>query len=102
MRPPVLEVTMKRIAALVLLACLPARVHAIEPFRASDIRIDGLQRISAGTVFTYLPIEKGDTVTNERVQQAVRALYKTGFFTDVQLSRQGDILVISVKERPAI
>jgi outer membrane protein insertion porin family len=93
---------MKRIAALVLLACLTAHTYAMDPFKASDIRIDGLQRISAGTVFTYLPIEKGDNVTSERVQQAVRALYKTGFFTDVQLSRQGDILVITVKERPAI
>ena len=102
MHPQVLEVTMKRIAALVLLACLTAQTYAMDPFKASDIRIDGLQRISAGTVFTYLPIEKGDTVTSERVQQAVRALYKTGFFTDVQLSRQGDILVIAVKERPAI
>ncbi|MEP6940532.1 MAG: outer membrane protein assembly factor BamA [Rudaea sp.] len=93
---------MKRIAALVLLACLTAHVHAIDTFVASDIRIDGLQRISAGTVFTYLPVEKGDSVTTERVQQAVRALYKTGFFTDVQISRQADILVITVKERPAI
>jgi len=93
---------MKRIAALVLLACLTAQVHAIDTFVASDIRIDGLQRISAGTVFTYLPVEKGDSVTTERVQQAVRALYKTGFFTDVTISRQGDILVITVKERPAI
>jgi len=97
-----LEVMMKRIAALVLLACLSAQAYAIDPFVASDIRIDGLQRISAGTVFTYLPVEKGDRVTSERVQQAIRALYKTGFFTDVQVSRQGDILVISVKERPAI
>jgi outer membrane protein insertion porin family len=96
------EVTMNRIAALVLLACFAARVFAIEPFVASDIRIDGLQRISAGTVFTYLPVEKGDRVTTERVQQAIRALYKTGFFTDVEIARQGDILVISVKERPAI
>jgi outer membrane protein insertion porin family len=97
-----LEVMMKRIAALVLLACLSAQAYALDPFVASDIRIDGLQRISAGTVFTYLPVEKGDRVTNERVQQAIRALYKTGFFTDVQVSRQGEILVISVKERPAI
>jgi outer membrane protein insertion porin family len=93
---------MKRIAALLLLACLSAQTYALDPFVASDIRIDGLQRISAGTVFTYLPVEKGDRVTSERVQQAIRALYKTGFFTDVQISRQGDILVISVKERPAI
>jgi len=97
-----LEVTMKRIAALLLLASLAAKAFALDPFVASDIRIDGLQRISAGTVFTYLPVEKGDTVTSERVQQAVRALYKTGFFTDVAIARQGDILVITVKERPAI
>ena len=93
---------MKRIAALILLATLSANTYAIDPFVASDIRIDGLQRISAGTVFTYLPVEKGDRVTSERVQQAIRALYKTGFFTDVQVSRQNDILVITVKERPAI
>ena len=93
---------MKRIAALVLLACLTANTYAIEPFVASDIRIDGLQRISAGTVFTYLPVEKGDRITDERIQQAIRALYKTGFFTDVQVARQNDILVITVKERPAI
>ncbi|MEO8803446.1 MAG: outer membrane protein assembly factor BamA [Rudaea sp.] len=93
---------MKRIAALVLLACLAARAYAFEPFVASDIRLDGLQRISAGTVFTYLPVEKGDRITDDRVEQAIRALYKTGFFSDVQMSRQGDILVITVKERPAI
>ncbi|MGH8042554.1 MAG: outer membrane protein assembly factor BamA [Rudaea sp.] len=93
---------MKRIAALVLLACLAAKAHAFDPFVASDIRIDGLQRISAGTVFTYLPIEKGDQVTDERSAQAIRALYKTGFFSDVAVARQGDILVITVKERPAI
>ena len=93
---------MKRIAALVLLACLAAKAHAFDPFVASDIRIDGLQRISSGTVFTYLPIEKGDQVTNERAAQAIRALYKTGFFSDVAVARQNDILVITVKERPAI
>jgi outer membrane protein insertion porin family len=93
---------MKRIAALVLFACLTAQAYAFDPFVASDIRIDGLQRISAGTVFTYLPIEKGDQVTNDSAAQAIRALYKTGFFSDVAIERQGDILVITVKERPAI
>ena len=54
------------------------------PFTVSDIRIDGLQRISAGTVFTYLPIERGDTVDQAAAGEAIRALYKTGFFEDVQ------------------
>lgn len=71
-------------------------------FTVSDIRIDGLQRISAGTVFTYLPIERGDTVNQARIADAIRALYKTGFFEDVRMDRQGDILVVTVTERPAI
>ncbi|GAA4866596.1 outer membrane protein assembly factor BamA [Luteimonas vadosa] len=71
-------------------------------FTVSDIRIDGLQRIGAGTVFTYLPIERGDTVDQARVGEAIRALYRTGFFEDVRVGRQGTILVVTVTERPAI
>ena len=93
---------MKRIAALLLLACLSAEALALDSFVVSDIRIDGLQRIAPGTVFTYLPVEKGDTLTTERAEQAIRALFKTGFFNDIALARQGDILVITVKERPQI
>lgn len=73
-----------------------------ETFTATDIRIDGLQRISAGTVLTYLPIERGEQVTPSGVSESIRALYKTGFFEDVKLDRQGDILVVTVTERPAI
>lgn len=93
---------MKRIAALLLLACLAADARAFDAFVANDIRVDGLSRISAGTVFSYLPIEKGDRVDRPRAGEAIRALYKTGFFRDVQLSRQGQILVVTVVERPAI
>ena len=75
---------------------------ATAPFTATDIRIDGLQRISTGTVLTYLPIERGDQVTSAGVSESIRALYKTGFFEDVKLDRQGDILVVTVTERPAI
>jgi len=92
----------KRIAALLLLACLAADARAFDAFVANDIRVDGLSRISAGTVFSYLPIEKGDRVDRPRAGEAIRALYKTGFFRDVQLSRQGQILVVTVVERPAI
>jgi len=73
-----------------------------QSFTVSDIRIDGLQRISAGTVFTYLPIERGDTVDQSREAEAIRALYKTGFFEDVRLGRQGNILVVTLTERPSI
>ena len=93
---------MKRIAALILLASLSANALAFEPFVVSDIRIDGLTRIAQGTVLSYLPIEKGDTVSDDKAQAAIRALYQTKFFSDVEVDREGDILVIKVVERPAI
>ncbi len=94
---------MKRIAALILLASLSANVMAsFEPFVVNDIRIDGLSRITAGTVYNYLPINKGDRLTEEEAQQAIRALYQTKFFSNVELDRDGDILVIKVTERPSI
>jgi outer membrane protein insertion porin family len=71
-------------------------------FTISDIRIDGLERISAGTVLTYLPVERGDRMDPSRATSSLRALYKTGFFNDVKLDREGDILVVTVQERPAI
>lgn len=79
-----------------------AAAPSIGTFTVSDIRIDGLQRISAGTVFTYLPVERGDTIDSSRAGDAIRALYKTGFFEDVNVGRQGTILVVTVTERPAI
>ncbi len=95
-----------RLLALALASALAlspvAQAQNFEPFRVTDIRIDGLQRIAPGTVFTYLPIEKGDTVDASKAASAIRALFKTGFFSDVEIDRQGDILVVKVAERPAI
>ncbi|MDE1894913.1 MAG: outer membrane protein assembly factor BamA [Pseudomonadota bacterium] len=93
---------MKRIAALILLASLSANALAFDPFVVSDIRIDGLSRISAGTVYNYLPVNKGDRLTDADAQRAIRALYQTKFFSDVELDRDGSILVIKVVERPSI
>ena len=92
----------RRLLALALAAGLAAPAMAAEPFTASDIRVDGLQRIAAGTVFTYLPVERGDRVDDARIADTIRSLYKTGFFEDVRLDRQGDILVVTVRERPSI
>lgn len=94
----------RRLIALALAAALsvPALAQEVAPFQVSDVRVDGLQRISAGTVFTYLPIERGDTVDQTKAADAIRALYKTGFFEDVRMSREGNILVVNVVERPAI
>jgi outer membrane protein insertion porin family len=92
--------TVIRILMLFLLLCGTAR--AFEPFQVTDIRVEGLQRISAGTVFNYLPIKVGDTIDTEDTVTAIRALFKTGFFNDVYLERDGNVLVVFVKERAAI
>ncbi len=94
---------MRRIAALILFAAMYApSVSAFDPFVVSDIRLEGLTRVPAGTVFTSFPIEKGDRIDRLRASEAVRALFKTGFFNDIQISRQGTILVVTLVERPAI
>lgn len=67
-----------------------------------DIRVEGLQRISEGTVFNYLPVNIGDTLTGQRLQEAIRAVYSTGFFSDVEFRWDQDTLVIAVQERPSI
>jgi outer membrane protein insertion porin family len=71
-------------------------------FTVGDIKVEGLQRISEGTVFNYLPVNIGDHMTPQRVREAIRALYQTGFFRDVELRREGNTLVIVVLERPSI
>jgi outer membrane protein insertion porin family len=75
---------------------------AAESFVVRDIRLEGLQRISPGTVFNYLPIKVGDRVDAKRTGEALRALYKTGFFRDVRIEREGDSLVVFLHERPSI
>lgn len=111
-----MDVTMTRHSAfltLTLALCAvvqpvlqPAHAQMLMPddgsWVISDIRVDGLQRISAGTVFNYLPLEKGDRMDKAKAAGAIRTLFKTGFFQDVKLARQGNILVITVVERPAI
>ena len=71
-------------------------------FRVGDIKVEGLQRVSEGTVYNYLPVNIGDTLTPQRVREAIRALYNTGFFRDVQIRRNGNTLVVVVLERPSI
>ena len=82
--------------------CFLSTTIAAEPFVVQDIKLEGLQRISAGTVFNYLPIKVGDRVDAKRTGDALRALYKTGFFRDVRIEKEGDALVIFLHERPSI
>ena len=95
--------TRLRIALVAFLMIAAVRVAAtVDAFVVEDIRLEGLQRITAGTVFNYLPINVGDTVDGTHTAGAVRALFRTGFFRDVRLERDGDTLVVVVVERPSI
>ncbi|MFW6041372.1 MAG: outer membrane protein assembly factor BamA [Guyparkeria sp.] len=73
-----------------------------ETFTISDIRLQGLQRVSAGTVFNALPVSVGDRVDELAVRQLVRVLFRTGYFDDIRMARDGNVLVINLTERPAI
>ena len=88
------------LAALALVG--GAAAQSFEPFTVKDIRVEGLQRTEPGTIFSYLPVKVGETMNSEKAQAALRALYATGFFSDVRLEAEGDVLVVFVQERPAV
>lgn len=71
-------------------------------FIIEDIRVEGLQRVSVGTVFNYLPVKTGDEMDQKLSSESIKALFKTGFFKDVRVEREGNVLVIVVEERPSI
>ncbi len=91
----------RQLALLLLLSILSTCAFGAE-FRISDIRVEGLQRIAPGTVFTYLPVQVGDTTTDAATANIIRTLYGTGFFKDVRVERDGSVLVIWVQERPSV
>lgn len=75
---------------------------AFDPFTIRDIRVEGIQRTEAGTVFSYLPVRVGDRFTEDKAAESIKALFATGFFKDVRIEVEGDVLVIALDERPAI
>jgi len=86
-----------------LILCFQLSIaHAASSFIVSSIKIQGLERLTDGTLLNYLPIQEGDPVDQKQITFAVKELYKTGFFTDVKLSRDGTTLIVEVKERPSI
>src|SRR3569832_268860 len=89
-------------AAMLMSGIALPPAYAFDAFRIQDIRVEGLQRIEVGTVFNYLPVNVGDNLDEVRAAEAVRALFKTGFFSDVRLQRAGDALIVVVEERPSI
>lgn len=83
-------------------AGLSRAAFAFEPFVVKDIRVEGIQRTEAGTVFSYLPVKVGETFDEEKSAAAIKALFATGFFSDVRLEVQDGVLIVQVQERPAI
>jgi outer membrane protein insertion porin family len=90
------------VAFCLAVASASAAAQEFQPFVVKDIRVEGLQRTEPGTVFSYLPIKVGETMNTEKARAALRALYATGFFQDVRLETENDVLVVFVQERPAI
>jgi len=96
----------KMLAGMISLLCISygfiSPCWAIEPFTVRDIRVEGIQRTEAGTVFSYLPVKVGDTMDNEQGAAAIHALYATAFFKDVKLKVDHGVLIVQVQERPSI
>ncbi len=88
--------------ASVLVSAFPNMAQALEPFVIKDIRVEGLQRTEPGTVFNYLPMQVGDVMSDEKATQAIKSLYGTGFFKDVRIEAEQDVLIVTVQERPSI
>lgn len=77
-------------------------VMALEPFQVKDIRVEGIQRTEAGTVFSHLPVKVGEIMDDDLASQAIKSLYNTGFFKDVRIEAENDVLIVTVQERAAI
>ncbi len=93
----------KKLIGLAALFSVSASAWGLTPFKVSDIRVEGIQRTEAGTVFSYLPIKVGDVMNQGKSANAIKALYATGFFKDVRLEvDKGGVLVVAVEEKPSI
>lgn len=95
--------SLKLKSMLLLVSSLYASsAFALDPFVVKDIRVEGIQRTEAGTVFSYLPVKVGETMNDELAAQAIKSLYGTGFFKDVRIEAEGGVLVVTVQERSSI
>lgn len=91
-----------KLLPMLMMSLYGASAWAIQPFVIKDIRVEGIQRTEAGTVFSYMPVKVGEKLDDEKAAAAIKALYGTGFFKDVRLEVENDVLIVLVQERPAI
>ena len=92
----------KPLFPILLLSALASTYAHASSFIVEDIQVRGLQRISAGTVYNYLPVNIGERFPDEKHAEAIRALFNTGFFKDISLEREGNSLIVNVVERPSV
>jgi outer membrane protein insertion porin family len=90
------------LSCALLCAAFSALAQGFRSFVVKEIRVEGIQRTELGTVFSYLPVKVGETFTEDKAREALRALYATGFFKDVRIEAEGGVLIVYVEERPAI
>lgn len=95
-------IMVRRIAALFIGLILCISSAFAESFIVKKIEVEGLQKISLGTVLSYLPVKEGDRIDTSQTPEIIRALYKTGFFGDVDVSMSNSVLYVKVTERPVI
>ncbi|MFT0548331.1 outer membrane protein assembly factor BamA [Allopusillimonas ginsengisoli] len=88
--------------ALLAALVIPGIANAFTPFVVRDIQVQGIQRVDAGTIFSYLPVKVGEKFTETQAADAIQRLYSTGFFNDVRIDTSNDVLVVTVEERPTI
>lgn len=93
---------LRTVSAVVAMVFAANAAWAVDPFAVRDIRVEGLQRVEAGTIFASLPLRVGDTYNDEKGASAIRALFALGLFKDVRLEVSGDVLVVIVEERPTV
>ena len=94
--------SIRRIFVAAVLVLLAQSVMALTPFAVEDIRVEGLQRVEAGTIFASLPVRIGDTYTDEKAAASIKALFGLGLFNDVRIETKGQVLVVVVQERPTV
>ena len=94
--------TISPLLSALLATFFSAAALAIQPFLIKDIRVEGAQRTEAGTVFSYLPVKVGENMDDDKAAAAIKALYATGFYSDVRLEVENDVLIVFLVERPAI
>ncbi|MEG0053945.1 MAG: POTRA domain-containing protein, partial [Comamonas sp.] len=92
----------RRATALAAMVLAANAAWALEPFKVQDIRVEGLQRVEAGTVFASMPLRVGEQYDDEKGAAAIRSLFALGLFKDVRLEANGNVLVVVVEERPTI